>query len=427
MTVRTFSVRSVRVTKHQFTVHRGCHCRVSTIFIMPSNRLRGESEDFRDSVGPRASPQAPHSAYHRVLARLVYTIEQNSGLLYVVASQACFSAMNVSVKVLNSLDPPVPTMEIINVRMVITYICCMLYMLLRKVEDPWLGPKGVRILLVLRGFGGFFGLFGMYYSLQYLSVSDATVITFLAPLSTALAGSILLGENFTRKEIFAGLLSLFGVVLIARPAFLFGFMVDQDGQPQSDSPDKGNSAQRLGAVGIALFGVIGSTCAYISLRAIGTRAHSMHSTTSFAAQCVLVSTLGMSVSRTPIVVPTSLDWMALLFLIGIFGFIGQTFLAIGLQKETAGRGAMAIYTQIIFAGALEHIFLRSTPSLLSTLGTIIIISSAIYVAMTKKTEVSATKSVTLQDIDDSAERGLLNSGDEHPELNDELSFPPKPQ
>ena len=68
-----------------------------------------------------------------------------------------------------------------------------------KIPDPFLGPKGVRMLLLTRGFSGlvlrhilsnianitiparsFFGLFGIYYSLQYLSLSDATVLTYVS-------------------------------------------------------------------------------------------------------------------------------------------------------------------------------------------------------------------------------------------------------
>jgi EamA-like transporter family len=49
----------------------------------------------------------------------------------------------------------------------------------------------------------FFGLFGIYFSLEYLSLSDAVVLTFLSPFCTGIAGSVLLGETFTRKETFA--------------------------------------------------------------------------------------------------------------------------------------------------------------------------------------------------------------------------------
>ena len=50
----------------------------------------------------------------------------------------------------------------------------------------------------------FFGIFGMYYSLNYLSLADATVITFLGPFAIALAGHLLLGESYTMKEATAG-------------------------------------------------------------------------------------------------------------------------------------------------------------------------------------------------------------------------------
>jgi hypothetical protein len=50
----------------------------------------------------------------------------------------------------------------------------------------------------------FFGLFGIYFALQYLTLSDATVITFLAPMFTALGGALFLGERVRRGEIVAG-------------------------------------------------------------------------------------------------------------------------------------------------------------------------------------------------------------------------------
>ena len=100
----------------------------------------------------------------------------------------------------------------------------------------------------------FFGLFGVYYSLQYLSLSDATVLTFLAPMFTCVTGAVILKEDFHWKQAVAGcefpiswqsaythvftfkcswsnilfgsiVCSLLGVVLIARPDFLFGHKI----------------------------------------------------------------------------------------------------------------------------------------------------------------------------------------------------------
>lgn len=46
----------------------------------------------------------------------------------------------------------------------------------------------------------FLGLASVYYSLQYLSLADVTVLGFLAPMCTAMTGSFFLKESFGLKE-----------------------------------------------------------------------------------------------------------------------------------------------------------------------------------------------------------------------------------
>jgi drug/metabolite transporter (DMT)-like permease len=120
----------------------------------------------------------------------------------------------------------------------------------------------------------FLGLFGMYFSLQYLSLSDAVVLTFLSPFCTGVAGSIFLGESFTLKAAaasrenwfyqgrlsitFSSVFSLSGVVLIARPAFLFGDVVPMGGN--TSKLEVGTPAQRLMAVMSAKSFRSASTC-----------------------------------------------------------------------------------------------------------------------------------------------------------------------
>ncbi|KAL1942255.1 hypothetical protein VTO73DRAFT_6319 [Trametes versicolor] len=331
-------------------------------------------------------------------------------MLLVASAQLFFSLMNVWVKKLNSLDPPVPAFELIFVRMSITWVCCISYMLIVGVPDPILGPKGVRLLLAARGFFGFFGLFGVYYSLQYLSLSDATVLTFLAPMCTAVTGAVLLHEKLSWREAFAGLASLLGVVLIARPDFIFGKQHHGISSANDVTP-----AQRVGAVGIALLGVLGATGAYTTIRAVGKRAHPLHNLVSFSSQCVIVATVAMVIMRTPVVIPMRWDWLLMLLLIGLFGFIAQVLLTMGLQRETAGRGTMAVYVQIIFATIFERVIFHTSPSLLSLIGTFIILTSAVYVALIKvrTQETSAAGGITSSD-DASVEEGLLaNAEDEH--------------
>ena len=45
---------------------------------------------------------------------------------------------------------------------------------------------------------------GMYFSLQYLSLSDATVLTFIAPILTGFSGAVFLNESLSIGEVLAG-------------------------------------------------------------------------------------------------------------------------------------------------------------------------------------------------------------------------------
>jgi drug/metabolite transporter (DMT)-like permease len=274
-------------------------------------------------------------------------VHRNLGLFLIAAAQIFFSMMNLCAKLLSMEDPPIHPLEIIFVRMFITWFVALLYLHYSKVPDYLIGPKGVRLLLVVRGVVGFFGLFGVYYSLQYLDLSDATVLTFLAPILTCYFGSIFLKEPVLRTELCAGFLSLLGVILIARPQYLFG---------TSNSTIGGTATglQRLTAVGVALIGVIGAAGAYVSIRAIGSRAHPLIPVSMFALYATLVSGIGLAILHHPFVVPhTFTGWASWIFL-GVSGFVAQFLLTSGLQRERAGRGVSMIYLQMVFAFAFER-------------------------------------------------------------------------
>ena len=55
----------------------------------------------------------------------------------------------------------------------------------------------------------------------------------------------------------------------------------------------------------------------------------------------------MVIMKTPFIIPSRSDWFVLLILMGIFGFCAQVLMTMGLQRETAGRASMALYTQVM--------------------------------------------------------------------------------
>lgn len=82
---------------------------------------------------------------------------------------------------------------------------------------------------------------------------------------------MLLKEPYSRREICTGLASLGGVVLIAKPSFIF------PESAQNSGVELGGVAvtpeQRATAVGVSMIGVFGAAGAYLCIRHIGTRAN----------------------------------------------------------------------------------------------------------------------------------------------------------
>ncbi|KAK9237419.1 hypothetical protein V1525DRAFT_426289 [Lipomyces kononenkoae] len=322
--------------------------------------------------------------------------DANIGLLLFAMAQLFSSSMNLFARILETTsDPPMHAMQIVFARMSITMVVCTIYMWMNKVQDAPLGPKEVRPLLVLRGLTGFFGLFGMYYSLTYLSLSDATVISFLSPTVAGFTCSVFLKEKFGRVDKIAGFISFFGVILIAQPT-----------QSLTTGDSTVTTGERLGAVGVALLGVLGAAGAFTTIRCIGQRAHPLISVNYFAIMCTIVSScaLGFSPSLDFVLPQAAWQW-ALLFGIGICGFCYQFLLTAGLQREKAGRAGNMLYLQMFLAFLFEKLVWNETPDWMEITGSGVILGSAVWVALSKRqTEAGYDKVSAVDDIESQSQQ-----------------------
>ena len=66
------------------------------------------------------------------------------------------------------------------------------------------------------------GLGCLFYALALLPLAEATVIQYLHPVFTALLAALLLRERAGAGLLLSLALGVAGVLLVARPAFLFG-------------------------------------------------------------------------------------------------------------------------------------------------------------------------------------------------------------
>ncbi|RKL20154.1 hypothetical protein BFJ68_g2862 [Fusarium oxysporum] len=339
----------------------------------------------RDDSSETSSETSPDSE-STILEKLQNFYSRNIGLFYVLVAQLFASIMSMTTRLLETgFETKFHALQIIFVRMLATALIGSVYMWCKKVPNFPLGPKEVRGLLVLRGFAGSAGLFGLYYSLSYLDISDATVITFLVPTLTAFIAWVALREPFTVKEATAGFIAFAGVLFVARPAFLFpeswrtlseleSRSVDSDFTADGGilPPVKATPQERTIAILCAIFGSFAAATAYATIRVIGKRAHSLVSVNYFAVLATVSSFLIIMIHPDlQFEIPKTIaEWYLLL--------------TEGLQREKAGRATNLIYVQMVFALIIERIVWGTTPPITSFIGSALIIGSAIWVSLQKK-------------------------------------------
>ncbi|HET7274014.1 MAG TPA: DMT family transporter [Longimicrobiaceae bacterium] len=276
------------------------------------------------------------------------------GIRYMVAGAFFFSVMSLLVKLVGAR---IPGQEIVLVRGSVTLVIT--FAMLKRAGIRARGSR--EGFLVLRALLGFAALSCFYYSVINLPLADATLIQYTNPVWTALLAAWLLGERMGRREALLIAASLGGVVLIARPSFIFG-----------------SAAGRLdpAVVAIALIGALFSAAAYVTVRKLGQTEHALVIVFYFTLITVPAAIPGALMEP---VWPTLTEW-AILLAVGLTAQAGQVYLTKGLQMEPAGRATAVGYLQIVFAAGWGMIFFAEFPDGWSILGALIIVGSTLGLA-----------------------------------------------
>jgi drug/metabolite transporter (DMT)-like permease len=260
-----------------------------------------------------------------------------------IGAALMFSLMGLFVKVAGKR---LPSQEIVLIRSLVTLGYS--YLLLRWAGVSWRGQRTG--LLLLRGLVGFLSLSGLYFALTRLPLADTLVLQQTSPAFTVLLAAFWLSEPINRRELLGIACSLLGVVLITRPAFLFG--------------EQQAGLDFLG-VGGALLSALFSAAAYVLVRKLRSTEHPLTIVFYFP----LVATLGSLPLALPTAVwPSPLEWLVLVAGVGLTAQIAQVWMTKGLGEELAGRAVAMNYLQIVFGTLWGILFFDETPSAWSFAG-----------------------------------------------------------
>jgi drug/metabolite transporter (DMT)-like permease len=269
------------------------------------------------------------------------------GFLYMAESALAFAVMGALVK---AAGQRLPLGEIVLARAVVS-----LALSLTTLRRAGVHPLGRRRLRLLgRGVIGALGLACVFYAVTRLPLAEATVIQYLHPVFTAVLAALLLRERAGLGLVLSLALGAAGVIVVARPALLFG------GGAASLPPL---------ALAAALAGAFLSACAYVAVRHLSATEHPVVIVFYFAWVAVVGS---LPFVARSLVRPEGAEWLLLLG-VGVAAQVGQVAMTEGLRREPAARATALSYLQVVFAAGLGALFFGEVPGLWTVLGALLIL------------------------------------------------------
>lgn len=296
----------------------------------------------------------------------------------VALSSAAFSFSNLFVSVLSTTAPGIISpFQVVFIRFLVQGIaglfCIALLNRGRLCErQTWMGRPGNIQKLLLRGVCGTLSLSCFTLTISSMSLSDALSIIFLNIPLTAVFARVLLGEDYTLFDAGTGLLGVFGVVLVAQPASLFGTA-------------EGIAQRELSAanVGLGLLTAFLLSLTFLSIRRIGKDEDAFVVTVWFAGVGLVISPVFMA-ALGPWVNPPTQTIALLLLGVGVTGFVGQLLLNRGMAMSPVGPASAMRYLDLVNGFWMQSLLLGDVPNPLKWCGALLVLSTVFSVVRNSK-------------------------------------------
>lgn len=268
------------------------------------------------------------------------------GIMYVLAAAFGFSLMTFFVRLAGDL----PTMQKAFFRNAVAAVITIGLLIregkpLRIERSNW-GDIAWRCIF------GTSGLICNFYAIDQIGIADANMLNKLSPFFAILLSIPLLKEKPTARDIVATVIAFIGALFIIRPA--------------------GNLA--LAPALIGLYGGFGAGTAYVFVRRLGAKGER-------TPVIVLCFSVFSCLVTAPFIIadphPMSAWQWTCLILAGVFAAMGQFGITSAYKCAPARDISVFDYTQVIFAAMWGILFLGEVPSVMSIIGYVIIIGTAV--------------------------------------------------
>lgn len=303
----------------------------------------------------------------------VWNGSRYSGLMCMALSSTIYFFMQVISDVF--MVQSIPLFETVFTRCTVTLILS--YLWLRRSGQPIFGPMHARNLLVLRALVGFLSLFSFVYSIQRLPLSQATVLSFTAPIMASIAARIILREKLKIAEIGGLALSFFGVLFIFRRILTTQAVSGGLVKPGEAISLNVRGSDHMLAVLVGLFSSITGGISYCLIKA-GANASDQPLVTVFSFGILASPAAGICLFFFEEFVLPSFYSFLLMLVLSILAFFAEVLLARGLQLEKTSKVANVQYIEVALTQLWGMGLSRIAPSFGRLVGCVLILVSVFY-------------------------------------------------
>ena len=258
-----------------------------------------------------------------------------------------FALMTFFVRMAGNL----PTMQKAFFRNAVAAVAALF--LLARSEEGFKIKKSSWRDLFLRSFFGTMGLICNFYAVDRLAIADANILNKLSPFFAIIMSYFILKEKANKTEWLCVVVAFIGALFVVKPSM---------------------DMQFVNAM-IGMLGGFGAGVAYTFVRKLGKAGER-------GPVIVMCFSVFSCIVTTPFLIigakPMSLYQIVMLQLAGAAATGGQLSITKAYTKAPAKEISVFDYSQVVFAAALGLVFLGQIPDLMSIIGYVIIIGSAVF-------------------------------------------------
>ncbi|WP_342754200.1 DMT family transporter [Pantoea sp. MBD-2R] len=282
------------------------------------------------------------------------------GIALKIGAALCATLMLACVK---GLDGAIPTGEVIFFRSFIALFPLLVWLKCQGNIASQLKTKNIFGHLI-RGFSGTGGMYFNYMALVYISLADATAISYAAPLFTVILAALLLKEN-VRFSRWLAVIAGFSGILVMLSAHL----------SENNSLFAGHIDLTAGlGVMLALLAALCTAVSSVQIRFLNGIEKPGAIVFYFSLMTMLI---GMATVVFGWTRPSPLQ-LLLLVGCGFFGGMAQILITLSLRYADASLLAPFDYTSLVWSMLIGYLFLNSLPTVSTLTGASIVALAGIF-------------------------------------------------